>query len=446
MSGQSKKAIMVRFIKATGICLLLAHNSAQALNIGNIRVKSALNQSFNADIMLSLNTGDNAGDIHVQLAPYDKFSEQGVPWDRELLKLHFNTVQSTGNSVLIRVKSSGVISEPVLVFLLQASSRKGTIYRQFTVLLDPPANYESVRITRRAEAEITAPRQYREPRSGFYTPSAQRKRASAYTPVPARARFATPMPVVKKKPDWVAVRSNDSVSKIAKRLYGSVNYEHMAIALYNANPKAFFSPNINALKAGQSLRVPERKDLNSLSAFAARAEFYRQNRDWKEHRVTPPPPEPQSATAVGETPIPVQKKLTLSAPADAALDLNALLLSDEINAAIKPLARIDALNEKMQSLQDRLNKMEEQMSGMQKMLLVKDKQLALLQSQQTHEANATVLPSWLTEFIHNIMPNFVENRSVMYMLVGLAELIGLGLLSFYATKKFKTKKIQLDRY
>jgi pilus assembly protein FimV len=434
---------MRHFVKTAGICLLLVHGPVQALGMGGIRVKSTLNQRFNADILLSLNTGDNPGDIHVQLAPYDKFSERAIPWDRELLKLRFEPVQNNANSVLIRVKSIGVILEPVLVFLVQASSQKGTVYRQFTVLLDPPANYEPVRIRRHVEPDITLARQHHEPRSGFYTPPQQRR---APAPVPMRIRPFKPAPDIKRKPDWVVVKNNDSVSKIAKRLNASVNYEQMAIALFNANPNAFFSPNINALKAGETLRVPDRKTLNSLSASAARAEFYQQNRDWKDHVVTPlPPPLPElkaEPVVVAEASVPVQKKLTLSAPADVQLDLNALLLGDEINAAIKPpLLRMGALSEQVQGLQERLNKMEQQMASMQKLLLVKDEQLALLQNQHINDAETDVLPSWLSHFLMTAIPYLkIDNRNLLYVGVGLVQLIALGLLSFYGNKRFKAKK------
>jgi pilus assembly protein FimV len=430
------------FVKAAGFCLLLAHSPVQALSIGNIRVKSALNQRFNADIVLSLNAGDNPNDIHVQLAPYDKFSERGIPWDRELLKLRFEPVQSSDRSVVIRVRSNGVISEPVLVFLLQASSPKATLYRQFTVLMEPPANYEPVRIRKHAAPEITVSRRYVEPPIQSYNAPHEKR-------LPVRTKPSHPAPEIKRKPDWVNVRNNDSLSKIAKRLNAGVSHEQMAIALYNANPKAFFSPNINALKAGQTLRVPERKALNSLSAWEARAEFYRQNRAWKERLDTPPEPQPEPpAVAEASSSAPVQKKLTLTAPTETPVDQNALLISDEINAVVKPADSVDALSAKVQSLQERLNKMEQQMTAMQKLLLVKDEQLASLQNRTTGDSKLPGQQSWFDHLLSVLTRFFTaESKSLLYIVVGFLELVGFGLIvSYYSTRKTKTKKAKSDRY
>lgn len=432
---------MRHFVKTVGLCLLLADNSAQALSIGGIRVKSALNQRFNADIVLSLNAGDDANAIHVQLAPFDKFSEHGVPWDRELLKLRFETVQSNGHSVVIRVKSSGIISEPILVFLLQASSPKGTIYRQFTVLLDPPTNYEPVQISRQVEPEIMAPKRHYAPQSGFYSSPHERK-----TPISAvlRTKPSNPVPEVKRKPEWVGVHSNDSLSKIAKRLKGGVSPEQMALALYHANPKAFFSPNINALKAGQTLRVPERKAIRNLSVGEAKTEFYRQNRAWKEQLSIPAPPlEPKvEAPSVAETPAPTTpRKLTLSAPTESLATPFTLLADDTADLVIKSVDSVDVLSEKVQSLQERLNRMEQQMTSMQKLILVKDEQLAHLQnSQTTADQNGRV-----SHFLNAITGYFkIESKNLFYVCVGFAELIALGLLSFHGSRKFRAKKAKSE--
>ncbi|WP_394754821.1 FimV family protein [Crenothrix sp.] len=431
----SKKTIMRHFVKSAGMCLLLAHSSVHALSISNIRVRSTLNQRFNADIVLSLNAGDNPNDIHVQLAPYDKFSEHGVPWDKELLKLRFEPVQSNHQAIIIRVKSTGAISEPVVVFLLQVSSQKAAIYRQFTVLLDPPADYEPIRIKKQVDMNVRPTRQYHEPQSGFYTPPSERR-----LPTPPRARVFKPAPEVKRKPDWINVRNNDSLSKIARRLNEAVTPEQMTMALYHANPKAFFSPNINALKAGQILRVPERKVLNDLSASEAKTEFYRQNRAWKDHLSTPAEPQGE-APAVTEAP--VQKKLILTAPTEAAVDQNALLISDEINAAIKPLNSVEVLSEKVQGLQERLNKMEQQMANMQKLLLVKDAQLALLQNQESIDPKILEPAHFLSIFTDFFT---AASKNLWYVIVGFLELVGFGLIGYYGVKKTKAKKVKSERY
>jgi len=443
---------MRHFVKTLSVCLLLADAKAHALGIGDMRVKSSLNDRFSADIVLSLNAGDNPNDIHVQLAPFDKFSERGVPWSRDLLKLKFESVQQNGHSVVIRVRSAGIISEPVLVFLLQARSQKGTVYRQFTVLLDPPDHYEPVHVRQESTSEVHT-RHYSAPRAS-YDSSPKVRRPQYYQPRPKPPALKSSAPIVvaaiNKSPGWVSVRKNDGLFQIARRINsgGRVSNEQMAMALFNSNPKAFFSPNINALKAGQSLRVPEHKTVLQLSPSDAKTEFYRQNRVWKEGVL----PVPESSPAVAPSPPPVvttggQKKLTLTAPTDTLIDQNIMLTDIDKNSPIKPEDSIDILSNKVIDLQDRLEKMEQQMANMQKLLLVKDQQLALLQNDQMADPQNANFKAQLLGILNKITAYFkAESRRMLYITVGFIELLALGLIGYYSTKKIKTKKVKAHRY
>jgi pilus assembly protein FimV len=445
-----KDVTMRHFAATIGCCLLFAQQPTHAASIGNIHVRSSLSQRFSANITLALNAGESVNDLHVQLAPYDKFTERGIPWSRDVLKLHFS-VASGGNGAVVRVHSTATINEPVLVFLLQVSSGRSTVYRQFTVLLDPPAAYEPIRSYRQVAPPPPVSRPNRRIKEeGYYRnipPAMVKKKATPLALgrnkeyVQPSKPYATP----KKPPAWVNVRRNDSLSKIARRLQMGVTAEQMAIALFNANPAAFFSPNINALKAGQVLHIPERKALQRLDVVAAKAEFYRQNREWRQGIVvveTPKPPPQEAKIPEPTTPPAPIRKLTLSAPSDAAFDMKALILSDEIAAAIKPATnKVDALDTKLNDLQGRLHKMEQQVAEMKAALMVRDEQLAALQNQAQEQ------PSWLDK-VAGFLSRFVmlDSRSLLYLSFGLLEFVVFVAIALYFWRDAKKQKQRAERY
>jgi pilus assembly protein FimV len=73
--------------KALTVVSLLAPVSGHSLGIGDIRVRSALNQNLSAEIALVVSHGENPTNIKVSLAPPEKFDEAGVPWSYFLSSL-----------------------------------------------------------------------------------------------------------------------------------------------------------------------------------------------------------------------------------------------------------------------------------------------------------------------------------------------------------------------
>jgi len=130
--------------KTLAILSLLTPVVGYPLGIGDFKLHSALNQNLNAEIPLTLSAGENAADIKVSLAPAAKFDEAGVPWTYFLSKIKFQTVVNANGSVVIKVSSKEALKEPFLNLLVEVSWPKGNLYREFTVLIDPPSTYNNV--------------------------------------------------------------------------------------------------------------------------------------------------------------------------------------------------------------------------------------------------------------------------------------------------------------
>ena len=101
------------------------------------------------------------------------------------------------------------------------------------------------------------------------------------------------------------VQRAETLWAIADRLRpDGVTVNQMMIAIYQANPAAFGS-NINVLRAGVTLRLPESADFASLAATVANAEVRRQTDEWQNRtpggqlRLLPP-----AETEVARAPAP----------------------------------------------------------------------------------------------------------------------------------------------
>jgi len=84
------------------------------------------------------------------------------------------------------------------------------------------------------------------------------------------------------------IQRNETLWGIARRLRpdDSVTVNQMMLALYRANPEAF-QGNINRLKAGYILRIPEYREITSLTRRDAFNEVKRQNEAWQAERAAP---------------------------------------------------------------------------------------------------------------------------------------------------------------
>jgi len=125
------------------ITILLASfalpTSSFALGLGQIEIKSFLNQPLNAEIeVISARTGE-IENLLVTLASRDSFKRAGLSRPRYLSELRFAVKTSEdGDSAVILVTTKSAVKEPFLSFLVEADWSKGRVLREFTVLLDPP--------------------------------------------------------------------------------------------------------------------------------------------------------------------------------------------------------------------------------------------------------------------------------------------------------------------
>jgi pilus assembly protein FimV len=86
--------------------------------------------------------------------------------------------------------------------------------------------------------------------------------------------------------DEYVVKGGDTLHKIVKAAKPSnaLSTNQMMIAIQQANPNAFIKNNINLIKKGAVLRIPDADDVGSISNADARKQIAQQNALWREYR------------------------------------------------------------------------------------------------------------------------------------------------------------------
>lgn len=215
---------MRKISKTLAVVGLLTPMSALALGIGEIKLKSALNQNLNAEIPLVLSGDESVPDIRVNLASSEAFRRAGIDFQYFLHGLNFEVVPKPDGQFAIKISSRDAIREPFLNFLVEVSWPKGRMQREFTVLLDPPTTFKQ------GVAISTAPR-------AATAPAAQ----------PAQPAAGDYGPVASGETLWSITRKLSASGAPSRRLMQEI---------FENNPHAFHQGNINALKRGVTLKVP----------------------------------------------------------------------------------------------------------------------------------------------------------------------------------------------
>ena len=385
-----------------------ATGNAVALGLGDIDLKSVLNQPFNAEVELLSATEDDISELKVLLGSRQAFTNAGIDRSVFLSKLKFTVTQNSSNKPVVRITSRNPVTEPFLDFLLEVTWSKGKLLREYTVLVDPPVTMPA------APVALTAPTA-RPVTPVVQQPAVQPAKPVVKAPVqqkvtappPAKRVQNTALPPVSKEAgDYGPTRRSETLWAIAERVRPDtdVSMEQTMLGLLRANPEAFVNSNINNLKTGHVLRVPERSDLTSISEAAAKREASAQYAAWRQARADSKTAK-QSANS--------SKTANAGTAAESKLQLVAADL-DEANAgtvdqsgeqgAVNSLKRdlvlaneaLEAQRSEGKEMTNRLSVLEEQIQNMQRLIQLKDDELARMQANAGSEitpADSEIAPN-----------------------------------------------------
>ncbi len=211
------------------------------------------------------------------------------------------------------------------------------------------------------------------------------------------------------------VVAGDTLYKVAKNASqsSSVSINQMMIAIQQANPNAFGRNNINLLKKGAVLRIPDAVEAQAVSTADARQKISQQNALWREYRGN------VSQTAATNVDAPellkeksdvakqaIQElKETAKKPTTAKQDLNILAADDgkqsEGNAQVAGGEEVKKLQNEItltkelaesrgkeaEELKSRVEALESMLEKKEKILNIQNQQLKNLQQQLSTEAD-----------------------------------------------------------
>ena len=273
-----------RFLLLTGTFAAFFCGPVFGLGLGNLELHSALNQEFGADISLTNTRGLAIEEVLPNLASQQDFDRVGVERTYLLTDLRFKVVRADDGTLSIKVFSNRPIVEPFLNFVVEVLWPGGRILREYTVLLDPPV-FANRNVAPVAASQTTA----RERTSRQSSQQSPRVRIPRETSRPSQAparRDAVSQEGDVAGDEYGMTGPGDTLWTIAMKVRpdSSVSIQQTMLALQAANPDAFINNNINLLKAGHVLRIPDRSEIRRASASEAVAEVRSQNQEFQEIR------------------------------------------------------------------------------------------------------------------------------------------------------------------
>jgi len=260
---------------------LLAPGALYALGLGEIKLNSALNQPFDAEIELVSATQEDLGALRAALASNDTFIRYGLDRPAFLTDFNFQVAKGSGGRDVLRVTSPRPVTEPFVTLLVEANWPRGRLLREYTVLLDPPV-YAPAPVA--PAPAVAAPRVS----SGGATTARAAAPVANTTNEPVRTeRVASERTASIEPGSTYRVQRNDTLWEIASATSpgNRSDVNRAMVSIYQNNPQAF-DGNINLLRSGSSLRIPDASQIRSISAAEASAEVARQYDAWRGGNIT----------------------------------------------------------------------------------------------------------------------------------------------------------------
>ena len=318
----------------TGVALAtacLCASNAWALGLGRLSVQSALGETLRAEIEVTSMTAEEASSLRLRIAPAEAYRAAGVDYNPALPSAQVTLQRRPDGRNVVRIVSDRAVLEPFVDVILEATWASGRLVREYTLLFDPPGS----RLAQAPAAPVaTMPPQMSPapalpvppppspPAAVVTSPVQAPPAAPAGVPIPPRAApapaaspplavrsapaapatpaatppaaAAAPRPSPSESPaapaaaaagDQVRVRPGDTLSRIATRVQpAGVSLDQMLVSLFRGNPQAFMGENMNRLKSGAVLTVPDADAVATVPQPQAREIIVAQSADFDAYR------------------------------------------------------------------------------------------------------------------------------------------------------------------
>lgn len=436
---------MRKLTLSLAILAALLPGQGQTLGLGEIELKSALNQELDAEIEVLSAVPEDAEQLIVKLASRDAFSRAGIDRPFMLQQLKFK-VYVKDDKPYVKVFTKSAVKEPFLSFLVEIDWPEGHMLREYTLLLDPPvySGVEGSRSGRPADEDGGRP---------FIDPADQTAAQPVYSqqasgrPVQAQQAMQTQpavvesysaggevtyraMPQAQQVSGSYRVKQSDTLWSMANRFRpdSSVSVEQMMLALVRENPEAFIQENIHGVKRGYILRMPDKASITSVDRQQAIAQVREHAALWREYRQSQTGAAPASAMESEQSAMAPEQE---TMEADGKLSIVSASQAEGSEADVAgqdPAAEVSRLRSQLamaresleserlekENLRTRLNDLEERVT---RVLEMDDTELAKLQqdlqgTKQDIEAAAEIAEP---ELVEDVVPDTAETETAETM-------------------------------
>ncbi|MFC2973505.1 FimV/HubP family polar landmark protein [Azotobacter bryophylli] len=374
-----------KLVLAIAAASALSSGMAHALGLGEITLHSALNQPLDADIEVLDIRDLESNELVPSLASPEEFNKAGVDRQYFLTDLKFTPVIKPNGKSIIRVTSTKPVREPYLNFLVEVLWPNGRLLREYTLLLDPPL-YSPQTVS----AAPQAPRIASRPSSSASRVPVAPAPAPVVEPAP---RSAEPRPATADSLSGNEYRTsrNDTLWEVAERVHRGSSVHQTMLAIQDLNPDAFIDGNINRMRSGHVLRLPDQQQIRSRSQEDALAQVAAQNAAWREGRSRPSlgsaarQLDATRRTEAGAAPAQIESKDSLHlVSAESGKATSGSDKGGDGESAASRLAltqeSLDTTQRENAELKSRMTDLESQLEKLQRLIQLKDSQLAKMQA------------------------------------------------------------------
>ncbi len=242
------------WVAALPVAMLMG-SGAYAASLGHSRIVSEPGQALRMDVPVYELSVDDLRTFAVSVAPAAAWKQAGLTPPVALSSLHVQIVRGTvAGSRVVRFSSSQIFDGSVADLLLEVHTATGQQQYQVSVLATSPHHMAT---------------------GG----------AAGHGAVASAGADARQVRTGRRRQTSLPVRRGDTLFAIARaHAVPGVTVYQMLVALLRANPQAFIDRNMNLVKAGATLHVPDMASLTAISDREARRIFQEQALAFAQYR------------------------------------------------------------------------------------------------------------------------------------------------------------------
>jgi pilus assembly protein FimV len=429
------------------VATLCVSGQAFAAGLGRLQVQSALGAPFQAQINVIADKNELPS-LSAKMAAPAAFQNAGLVFNNATASMRVALEKRPNGDPYVSITTAQPLNEPVVDLLIELSWSSGRVIREYTAFVDPPyliAEREKQRAAAAAgpTTKPAPPQEAPKPEALPAEPAPEPSPAASAEPIPTTPTDVAEAPVSTEPPPQTAAapattapeppaapvqtiggtgptlfdaetqtsaatgesygltKSGDTLSKIALSAKpADITLEQMLVLLFRSNPDAFSGKNMNRLKTGKIIRLPDASEYASVQATDARREVRLQFANFKEYRerlaakAATSAEEPAQQAVSGQIAAQVEESKPATSEPKEVVKLSQGQAAPATSAGASKAAEeeVIARDKAVREANERVAKLEKSIKDLQALVEMKNQQMADLQRQAAGAPGATTQP------------------------------------------------------